>query len=82
MSTRDTIISVFERVAADQGRTLAPMVDELKLAECGLDSLSFAIVIAHLEEALGIVPFDSDEWVDFPATLAEFVALYDHACAK
>jgi acyl carrier protein len=74
---RDTIIAVFQQVATDQGRTLALMADDLKLTECGLDSLSFAIVVASLEDSLGVDPFNSPEWVDFPVTLADFVQLYE-----
>ena len=78
---RDRIISVFKEVAANQGRTLAPLSDDIKLTECGLDSLSFAIVVATLEDALGVDPFNSAEWVDFPVTLGDFIHLYDGAVA-
>ncbi len=78
---RDTIISIFQEVAASQGRTLAPLSDDLRLTECGLDSLSFAIVVANLEDSLGVDPFNSAEWVDFPVTLGDFVKLYDRAVA-
>ena len=79
MSTRDTIISVFKQVAADQGRTLAPISDDLKMTDCGLDSLSFAVVVATLEDSLGVDPFNSAEWVDFPVTFGDFIQMYDHA---
>jgi acyl carrier protein len=78
---RDRIISVFKEVAANQGRTLAPLSDDIKLTECGLDSLSFAIVVATLEDALGVDPFNAAEWVDFPVTLGDFIHLYDGAVA-
>jgi acyl carrier protein len=81
MSTRETIISIFKKVAADQARTLAPITDHLKLTECGLDSLSFAIIVTSLEDALSVDPFNSAEWVDFPVTFGDFVQLYDHAVA-
>ncbi len=78
---KDRIVSVFKEVAANQGRTLAPLSDDTKLTECGLDSLSFAIVVATLEDTLGVDPFNSAEWVDFPVTLGDFVHLYDGAVA-
>ncbi|MDP9082169.1 MAG: acyl carrier protein [Pseudomonadota bacterium] len=81
MSTRDQIIAVFKQVAADQKRTLAPLSDDLKLTECGLDSLSFAVIVATLEDSLGVDPFNSAEWVDFPVTLGDFIRMYDHAVA-
>jgi hypothetical protein len=81
MSIRDTILSVFRTVAADQGRTLAPLSDELPLVKCGLDSLCFAIVVASLEDSLHVDPFNAPEWVDFPVTLGDFVKLYDRSTA-
>ena len=82
MSTRDTIISMFNDVAKDQARTLAPLTDDLRLVECGLDSLGFAIVVAGLDESLGVDPFDSPDWVDFPVALGDFVQLYERALAS
>ncbi len=76
-SMRDSVLSVFQQVAAEQGRTLAPLSDGLRLVDCGLDSLSFAIVVASLEETLGVDPFSADDYVEFPVTFGEFVKLYD-----
>jgi hypothetical protein len=76
MSIRDEILSTFKRVAESQGRRLAPMTDDLKLTECGLDSVGFMLIIATLEESVKIDPFDSAE-VSFPVTLREFIALYE-----
>ncbi len=79
--TNDTIVAVFKEVAANQGRILAPLSKDLKLTECGLDSLSFAIVVATLEDKLGVDPFNAAEWVDFPVTFGDFVQLYAGAVA-
>jgi hypothetical protein len=81
MSIRDLIVSVFKQVAEDQRRALAPLSDGLRMTECGLDSLSFAIVVATLEDSLGVDPFNAAEWVDFPVTFGDFIQLYDHAIA-
>ncbi len=77
MSVRSTITSVFERVAREQHRTLVPLTDDLKLLGSGLDSLSFAIIVASLEDELGFDPFNSDDLVEFPITFGDFVHLYD-----
>ena len=77
MSVRSTITTIFEQVAQEQKRTLAPMSDNLKLLESGLDSLSFAIIVAKLEDEVGFDPFNSDELVEFPVTLGDFVRLYE-----
>jgi acyl carrier protein len=77
MSVRSTIVEQFKKVAADQKRTLAPLSDDLKLLDSGLDSLSYALVVTRLEEALGFDPFDTSEEVTFPVTFSDFVKLYE-----
>jgi acyl carrier protein len=76
MSLRSTIAQSFETVAKEQERTLVPLTDEVELAACGLDSLSFAIIVARLEDQLGVDPFSADS-VEFPVTFGDFVALYE-----
>jgi hypothetical protein len=77
MSVRSTVTTIFEQVAREQKRTLVPLSNELKLLECGLDSLSFAIIVAQLEDAVGFDPFSSEEFVEFPITFGDFVHLYE-----
>jgi acyl carrier protein len=67
---------MFEEVAREQQRKLAPLTDPLRLLESGLDSLSFALIVARLEEALGYDPFDTAE--SFPVTFGDFVKLYEN----
>ena len=77
MSVRSTVQAQFQNVAVEQERKLATLTDDLKLIDCGLDSLSFAIVVARLEDSLGVDPFSSDKAVDFPVTFGDFVRLYE-----
>jgi acyl carrier protein len=77
MSVRSVVVSQFERVAVEQHRTLARLTDELRLLDSGLDSLSFALIVARLEDALGFDPFDVAEDIKFPVTFGDFVRLYD-----
>jgi len=79
LSTRSAIITQFEQVAKEQKRTLAPLNDDLVLLDSGLDSLCFAIIVARLEDALGIDPFGADEDVEFPVTLSDFINFYEDA---
>lgn len=79
MSVRSTITAEFEKVAGEQNRKLAPLSDNLSLLDSGLDSLSFAIVVTRLEDALGVDPFSAEEGIEFPVTLGDFVKLYEHA---
>ena len=78
MSVRSTITIQFEQVALAQHRKLARLSDDLRLLDSGLDSLSFALIVARLEDALGFDPFDSDEAIVFPVTFGDFVRLYEN----
>ena len=78
MSVKLTIMKQMEQVAQEHGRILAPLNDELVLANCGLDSLGFAVLVARLEDTLGVDPFTAAEDAFFPVTLGEFVKVYEH----
>ena len=77
MSVRETVESQFRQVASEQKRKLAALTDHLNLVDSGLDSLSFALIVVRLEEALGFDPFDTVEDIKFPVTFGQFVALYE-----
>ena len=81
MTVQAMIFEQFEQVARDQEKTIAPLSDDLVLLESGLDSLCFAIVVAKLEDELGVDPFTASEDVYFPVTLGEFVKFYEAAAA-
>lgn len=79
MSVRSTIIAQFERVAQEQNKNSPRLSDNLILLESGLDSLCFAIIVARLEDALGLDPFSTSDDMDFPVTLGDFIRLYENA---
>lgn len=49
------------------------------LLQSGLDSLGFAMLIAQLEEDLGIDPFSQMQIAIYPRTFGEFVKIYEQA---
>ncbi|MHB8283771.1 MAG: phosphopantetheine-binding protein [Caulobacteraceae bacterium] len=77
MTVRPIIEDQMRRVAAEQFKTLAPLRDDLVLLNCGLDSLCFAIIVARLEDELGVDPFSVADDVPFPVTFLDFVRFYD-----
>ena len=79
MTTKLIIASEIEKVASEQKVRLAPLSDELILLNSGLDSLCFAILVARLEDTLGVDPFTASDDVSFPVTLGDFVKAYDNA---
>jgi acyl carrier protein len=62
--------------AREQGKTLVPLKEETALADCGLDSLGFAVLVVRLEDKLGIDPFTAAEEASFPVTFGDFVKVY------
>jgi hypothetical protein len=81
MTTRATIISQIQQVAAEQKKTLAPLADNLSLLDSGLGSLCFAILVARLEDVIGVDPFTASDDAKFPNTIGELIAFYEHAAA-
>lgn len=79
MSIGSEIAALFVEVAQEQNKTLAPLSNQLGLLETGLDSLCFAIIVARLEDRFGVDPFNSDDEIDFPVTVGDFISLYEHA---
>jgi hypothetical protein len=79
MSLKSIITEQMAQVAREHGKVLAPLSEDLALAESGLDSLGFAIVVARLEDKLGYDPFTTTGDISFPVTFGEFVKVYESA---
>jgi acyl carrier protein len=78
MSVKLTIMQQMEQVAREHGKILSPLSDDLVLANSGLDSLGFAVLVARLEDTLGVDPFTAAEDAFFPLTLGDFVKVYEN----
>jgi len=81
MSVRLRIFSAMKQVAEEQNVTLPPLEDNLSLHETGFDSLAFAILVARLEDDLGVDPFTMAEDATFPLTIGDFVRAYENVPA-
>ncbi len=66
------------QIARAHGKILAPVRDDLVLLDSGLDSLGFAVLVARLEDRLGIDPFTASEDAQFPVTFGDFVKVYEN----
>jgi acyl carrier protein len=78
---KQTIIEQINHVASEQARLIAPLTDDLILLNSGLDSLCFAIIVARLEQKLGVDPFAETEDLQYPVTLGDLVRCYDKLAA-
>lgn len=81
MSTRSKIITAMKLIAEEQKVSLPPIEDNLSLSETGFDSLALAILVARLEDDLGIDPFTISENAAVPTTVGEFIRAYENVHA-
>jgi len=81
MTIRSTIIDVVAEIGQQHDRRLAPLADDLPLLDSGLDSLCIAVLVALLDDRLGIDPFAAGGSAALPVTLGDFIALYENAAA-
>jgi len=80
MSTiRTAILSEIQRLAEAEEKALPELRDDLVLLKSGMDSLMIAILVARLEETLGLDPFTNSEDVFYPVTLGDFIKAYETA---
>jgi len=74
-------MAAMQQIAAEQQVTLPPLNDDLSLHETGFDSLGFAILVARLEDDLGVDPFTISDDAMFPLTIGDFVKAYENVPA-
>jgi hypothetical protein len=77
LSIRSLIAREVQQVALEHGRALAPLTEEMKLLESGLDSLGLAVVVIRLADALGVDPFGAGGGNASPVTFGDFVRMYE-----
>ncbi len=78
---RSIVLGEIVRVAEQQDKRLAPLSDQLRLLDSGLDSLCIAVIVASLDDRLDLDPFSTGEDVAFPVTVGDFIRLYEDAAA-
>lgn len=81
MSTVEEVVrSTLKEVLESKG-TSGDIVleEESPLADVGLDSLDWAVVVISLEQRLGVDPFSQQTEYDIPNTIREFIYFYVHS---
>ena len=81
MDTRLKIIAAMKLIAEEQKISLPELDDDLLLSETGFDSLAFAILIARLEDDLGIDPFTMSQSTTPLVTIGDLVRSYENVHA-
>lgn len=77
-AVQDTIVKTIRAVAAQRGLNLPPLTGSTEIVdEMGFTSLSVAALIASLEEAFGVDPFQrEDVTIADIRTLADLCGVY------
>ena len=73
---RTKIVAAMKQIADEQKVSLPELQDDLLLNETGFDSLAFAILVARLEDELGMDPFSISEEAIYPVTIGDFFRAY------
>jgi acyl carrier protein len=76
---RTTILAEIQRLAEAEEKEMPELKDSLVLLESGMSSLMLAVLVARLEETLGLDPFTDSEDVFYPVTLGDFIKAYEKA---
>lgn len=76
---RELVTQTIVQVAAENSVRLPALTDDLPLLGSGLDSLCLAVIVARLEDQLGVDPFSIGDELELPVTVGDFIALYEHA---
>jgi acyl carrier protein len=71
------LVKTIEQILRERGDPVPRLAADTPLREIGLDSLDMAALVARLEDALGVDPFEHWSTGDFPRTVGELAALYD-----
>lgn len=79
MTIRTDILDQMEVVARESDKRLGPLTDQTPLLETGLNSLGVAVLVANLEDQLGVDPFGPDEGTEMPTTIGDLIRVYENA---
>jgi acyl carrier protein len=71
------LVKTIAQILQERGDPVPRLAEDTPLRETGLDSLDMAALVARLEDALGVDPFEEWSTADFPQTVGELAALYE-----
>jgi hypothetical protein len=77
MDTRSIILEELLQLFDEEDMDAPEFGDDTLLLETDLDSLGFAVLVTRLDERLGYDPFSLMDDAVYPATLKDFVEVYE-----
>ena len=79
VAIRSAVVSQIEQMRGSGKSDYPALTDDLVLLDSGLDSLGVAVLVARLEDVLGVDPFTESNITSPPVTLGEFIRIYEDA---
>lgn len=76
MDTRRVVLEAIESCFRDDGIIFSTSMLARPLMELGVDSLTYAIIVARLERELSFDPFTANPELPYPTTLEDFIQAY------
>ncbi len=77
MNTRSIILEELVQLFDEEDMDAPEFNDDTLLLETDLDSLGFAVLVTRLDDRLGYDPFSLMDDAVYPATLKDFVEVYE-----
>ena len=71
-----------EELLLDHGLRRDHLTEDTPLANSGLDLMLLAVLITRLEDSSGLDPFSTLDEFEVPATLGDFIRLYQNAALR
>lgn len=79
---RSKITELFNEMWREDKASDPPdLKEDTVLLETGFDSMAFAVLVARLDDELGLDPFTTSATADYPRTFGEFVRFYEKCAA-
>ena len=73
---REQVIEQIRLCFADEGVTFEDSMLSAGVMDLGVDSMTYAILVARLERETGSDPFTQNSTLPYPETLEDFVQAY------
>jgi hypothetical protein len=74
--SREQVIDQIRLCFADEGVTFEESMLSAGVMDLGVDSMTYAILVARLERETGFDPFTQNATLPYPETLEDFVQAY------
>lgn len=76
-NSRKRILEVIEACFKEDGVEFSVDLLNQPILEIGVDSLTYAVIVARLDREMSLDPFTANPSLPYPKTLEEFIQAYE-----